>query len=111
MSDDVNTTTIITLDRVKEERIQRLVAQFDGAIKYAPMLQDHGVGTKAPWSDEQCLAFAREWHARAIAGLKRALQIEANGFDPVMRQVPRWNNKIPYARNLPTEAMWTEARQ
>ena len=95
---------------MSEERIARLVAQFDGAIKYAPMLQDHGVGTKKPWSDEQCLAFAREWHAKAIEGLRRALRIEANGFEPVERQVPRWNNKIPYCRNLLTTAMLEEAK-
>jgi len=90
---------------MSEERIQRLVAQFDGAIKYAPMLQDH-----PDWTDEQCLAFAREWHAKAIAGLKRALQIEANGFEPVERQVPRWNNKVPYCRNVITPAMREEAK-
>lgn len=85
-------------------RIDRLVAQFNGAIKYAPMLQDH-----PEWTDEQCLAFAREGHAKAIAGLKRAIQIERNGFEPVERQVPRWNNKIPYCRNLPTLEMLKEA--
>jgi hypothetical protein len=37
------------------------------------------------------------------------LQIERNGFEPVERQVPRWNNKIAYARNLPTPEMLKEA--
>jgi hypothetical protein len=85
-------------------RIDRLVAQFNGAIKYASMLQDH-----PDWTDEQCLALAREGHAKAIAGLKRAIQIERNGFEPVERQVPRWNNRISYCRNLPTPEMLKEA--
>lgn len=86
------------------QRIDRLVAQFNGAIKYAPMLQDH-----PEWTDEQCLAFAREWHAKAMEGLRRAVRIEQAGWEPVERQHPRWNNKIPYVRNLPTPEMLREA--
>lgn len=63
------------------DRIALLVAQFDGLIKYAPMLQDH-----PDWSDEQCIAFAREQHARALA------QRAANPA--------QWNSGIPYCRNV-----------
>lgn len=63
------------------ERIERLVAQFNGAIKYAPMLADH-----PDWIDEACVAFARKWDAVAR---KR----HAAGD-------PKWNNGIPYCRNI-----------
>jgi hypothetical protein len=66
---------------VSAERIERLVAQFNGAIKYAPMLADH-----PDWTDEQCLAFAREWDAVA-----RAKYLAGD---------PKWNNGIPYGRNV-----------
>lgn len=69
---------------MSEERIQRLVAQFDGAIKYTPMLADH-----PEWTDEQCLAFARKWHAVAIA------RLDAGEL--------HWNDNIPYCRNDPTK--------
>lgn len=63
------------------ERIERLVAQFNGAIKYAPMLADH-----PDWTDEQCVAFARKWDA--VARARR----QAGDL--------RWNEGIPYGRNL-----------
>ena len=65
------------------DRVQGLVAVFNGAIKYVPMLADH-----PEWSDAECLAFARKWHVVAIANLKR---------DPA-----KWNDGIPYCRNQPT---------
>lgn len=61
--------------------IDELIAEFNGAIKYAPMLQDHPA-----WSKDECLAFARKWHAIAEARYRA-------GDD-------RWNNGIPYARNI-----------
>lgn len=67
--------------RALAERIERLVAQFNGAIKYTPMLADH-----PNWTDEHCLAFARKWDAEAR---KRYLAGD-----------PKWNNGIPYARNI-----------
>lgn len=63
------------------ERIERLVAQFNGAIKYTPMLADH-----PDWTDEACLEFARKWDAVARA---RYLAGDA-----------KWNNGIPYCRNV-----------
>jgi hypothetical protein len=63
------------------ERIARLVAQFDGLIKYAPMLRDH-----PDWTDEQCVAFAREQHARAV---------RQRSENPAA-----WNVGIPYCRNI-----------
>lgn len=69
---------------MSEERIKRLVAQFDGAIKYAPMLKDH-----PDWTDEQCLELARKGHELAVERLKAG--------DPL------WNRSIPYCRNDPTK--------
>lgn len=89
-----------------EDRISKLVAAFDGAIKYTPMLKDH-----PDWSDKQCLAFAREWHAVAIDGLRRALKIETKGHGAWDQQVPRWSDGIPYCRNLPTPRLLDEARK
>lgn len=63
------------------ERIERLVAQFNGAIKYAPMLADH-----PDWTDEQCIAFARKWDAVARARY--------------LAGAAKWNNGIPYGRNV-----------
>lgn len=83
------------------ERIERLVAAFNGAIKYAPMVKDH-----PEWSDEACVAYAREWHARAIAQLReRGLRTH----DVRGESLPRWNAGIPYCRNIPTPAMLAEA--
>ena len=64
-----------------QERIDLLVVQFNGAIKYAPMLQDH-----PQWTDEECIAFARKWHA--VASERHA------------KGDPGWNNGIPYCRNI-----------
>jgi hypothetical protein len=74
-----------------QDRIDRLVAALNGAIKYRPMLQDN-----PDWTDEQCLAFARQHHATAIARLRA--------------EDPLWNAGIPYCRNVPTPAMIEEAR-
>lgn len=63
------------------ERIDTLVARFDGLIKYAPMLQDH-----PDWSDDECIAFAQAQHARAVAQY---------AVDPAT-----WNNGVPYCRNV-----------
>lgn len=71
-------------------RVPALVKAFDGAIKYAPMLKDH-----PDWSDKDCVAFARKWHAVAIERLRA--------------KDPAWNNGIPYSRNIPTPAMLKEA--
>lgn len=62
-------------------RIDGLVAQFDGLIKYTPMLQDH-----PEWTDEECVAFARKEHARAV---------EQHAQNPA-----RWNDGVPYCRNI-----------
>ena len=78
-------------------RIAKLMAEFNGAIKYAPMLKDH-----PGWTDEECLAFAREHHATAIEQLReRGADMERDG--------PKWNGRIPYCRNIPTAAMLKEA--
>lgn len=63
------------------DRIAKLVARFDGLIKYTPMIQDH-----PDWSDDECIAFAREMHTRAVAqyAVDRAT----------------WNSGIPYCRNV-----------
>lgn len=68
-----------------QERVARLVGQFNGLIKYVPMLMDH-----PDWSDDQCLTFAREWHALAKARLAKG--------------DPAWNDRIPYCRNIPKNA-------
>lgn len=66
---------------MSQERIAKLVAEFDGAIKYAPMLADH-----PEFTDDCAIAFARKW-------------------DDVARQrgigAPGWNHGIPYCRNDP----------
>lgn len=89
-----------------------LIAEFNGAIKYEPMLLDHGPDApeRRRWTKAACAAHARENHAKAIEGLRRVLRLEAEGHGPWNRQIPPWNNKIPYCRNLPTEAMLAEAR-
>jgi hypothetical protein len=79
-----------------EERAQRLMKIFNGAIKYYPMLQDHG----NDWTDEECIEFAKELHKEAIRGLTEA--DELSGFEG-------WNHGIPYCRNIPTKEMLEEA--
>lgn len=86
-----------------------LVSIFNGAIKYAPMMQDHGPGSTDPWDEAKCLAFAREWHAVAITQLRFALERQAQGWGKWNCQSPPWNNRIPYCRNEPTEQMMLEA--
>lgn len=62
-------------------RINRLISQFDGLIKYFPMLMDH-----PEWSDEQCIEFAKKHHEKALE--QRKVNLEG------------WNNGIPYCRNI-----------
>lgn len=66
-------------------RVPALRAIFDGAIRYNEMLIDN-----PDWTDEQCLDFAREWHAKAL---------EQWRTNPVA-----WNEGIPYGRNDVTKA-------
>ena len=66
------------------DRVDKLVKLFDGAIKYTPMLKDH-----PKWTDEECIAFAKKWHVVAVERLKK--------------NDPRWNNGIPYCRNVSTK--------
>lgn len=65
-------------------RVERLIARFDGLIKYTSMLMDH-----PDWSDDECVEFAKKWHAVAKDRLD-------NPKDDMM-----WNDRIPYCRNLP----------
>lgn len=74
------------------QRVPALAKAFNGAIKYTPMLKDH-----PEWTDEQCLEFAQKWHAVAIERLKAG--------------DPKWNDRIPYCRNITTASMLTEAGQ
>lgn len=67
-----------------QARIDGLVVQFNGAIKYEPMLVDN-----PKWTDEECLAFAHKWHAVVIDRLR----------DPQLRN--QWNEGVPYCRNDP----------
>jgi len=90
-----------------EDRIAGLVAKFNGAIKYAPMLTDH-----PDWSDDECLAFARKWHPVAIAQLKAAMDRDAAGnghWHNPPKGERAWNDRIPYCRNQPTGPMLREA--
>lgn len=87
-----------------EDRINSLIAIFDGAIKYGQLLKDH-----ADWSDDACISFAKLWHERAVAQLKDAMRRDKAGDGHWHNQAPCWNNKIPYCRNLPTLAMLEEA--
>lgn len=90
------------------DRIKSLVAKFNGAIKYTPMLKDH-----PEWSDDECLAFAQLWHERAIAQLKEALKRDYSGggnWHNPPAGMKMWNDRIPYCRNLPTATMLEEAK-
>ena len=62
-------------------RIDKLVSEFDGLIKYTPMIQDH-----PKWTDEQCIAFAKEQHEKALTQYAK---------DP-----GSWNYGVAYARNV-----------
>lgn len=90
-----------------QDRINKLVAEFNGAIKYTPMLKDH-----PDWTDAECLAFAKKWHQVAIEQLRAALQRDAEGggnwHNPPLGQKV-WNDRIPYCRNLPIASMIDEA--
>lgn len=87
-----------------EDRIKTLVAKFNGAIKYGQLLKD-----RPDWSDDECIAFAQLWHERAIAQLKNAMARDKAGEGHWHNQLPVWNDRIPYCRNLPTLAMLEEA--
>lgn len=58
-----------------DDRVARLMKQFNGNVKYKPMLQDH-----PKWTDEECVAFAKRW-------------------DAIARQ-QRNTTHIPYGRNI-----------
>ena len=61
--------------------IDALVKEFNGAIKYTPMVKDH-----PDWTHEQCIAFAMKWHALAEQRYRAG--------------DAKWNNGIPYCRNI-----------
>lgn len=84
--------------------LDALIAEFNGAIKYKPMLADH-----PHWTHDQCIAEAHRFHALAILGLRRAWVIEKETRVSWMSQSPIWNDGIPYCRNQPTLRMMEEA--
>jgi hypothetical protein len=93
--------------------LQGLISEFDGAIKYNAMLADHGRDktykgeiSAAAWTREQCVEFARAWHAVAIERL-RASELVGNTYRT--SDGKPWNDLIPYCRNEPTAAMLAEA--
>lgn len=69
------------IEALRKRVDENLVPKFNGAIKYLPMLMDH-----PDWSDDECIAFARKWHAVAK-------ELHDAGD-------PRWNEGIPYCRNV-----------
>ena len=71
-------------------RVPVLVARFDGAIKYLPMLLD-----RPKWTDDDCEAFARKLHALAVLRRKAG----ETGWDPENPE-RLWNHGIPYCRNV-----------
>jgi hypothetical protein len=87
--------------------LSELIAEFNGAIKYAPMIIDH-----PDWTKDDCLKFARENHAKAIAQLREAFARDragnGNWHNPPVG-ARSWHDRIPYCRNLPTLAMIEEA--
>ena len=87
-----------------DERITTLTAEFDGAIKYGPMLESN-----TAWTDQQCVDYAREQHSSAIKGLRLAIAAELAGGAHWWDQTPGWNDKIAFCRNMPTAAMLKEA--
>lgn len=92
-----------------EDRIKALVAKFNGAIKYTPMLKDY-----PDWSDDECVAFARKWHVKAIKGLRAAFERDRHRQGSGHWHNPpegerSWNHGVPYCRNQPTTAMLDEA--
>lgn len=86
------------------ERVDKCVAEFNGAIKYAPMLKDH-----QDWTGDECVAFAQLWHEVAVKQLKEAFRRDRAGEGNWHNQAPCWNDRILYCRNLPTLAMIEEA--
>ena len=93
--------------------LQGLIAEFDGAIKYNVMLKDHGEDRKhkgaivsPAWTREQCLQFAKAWHAVAIERLRTSTLVDGTYRT---KDGKPWNNLIPYCRNHPTDKMLREA--
>lgn len=84
------------VEEARRLRIEGLIARFNGAIKYLPLVTDH-----PELSDDEMVAFARHWHAKAMAQLRA--KVAAGGA------LDGWNNGIPYGRNIPTAAMLKEA--
>ena len=78
------------------EHIENLVKEFNGAIKYTPMLKDH-----PDWTHEQCIQFAKKWHVVAIEGLRLGHSVNY--------KLKPWNEGILYCRNVPTQSMLDEA--
>lgn len=87
-----------------EQKLDALIAEFNGAIKYLPMLADH-----PEWTHDECITFARKWHAVAITNLRAALAEEIKTGVSWGSQPKRWNDRIPYCRNQPTLRMMAEA--
>lgn len=80
-------------------RVPALRAIFDGAIRYNEMLIDN-----PDWTDEQCLAFAREWHA-VVATRFKEHRASLNQYSVGLDGAPLgWNEGIPYCRNDITKA-------
>lgn len=96
-----------TLEGLESRRValrDELIAEFDGAIKYEPFTKDILAGC---WAKERVgrelkdwmLEKAREWHAKAVEQLRKA--------EPP--DYARWNQRVPYCRNIPTAALLKEA--
>lgn len=91
----------------EQERLalrDELIAAFNGAIKYEPFTVDVVAGR---WDKaragrdlkEWMLEKAKLWHAKAIEQLSRA--------EPP--DYARWNNGVPYCRNVLTPDLLKEA--
>lgn len=89
------------------ERIEELIAKFNGGVKYAAMLADH-----PSWTDDECVAFAKKWHEVAIKQLSEAIK-QAGSVEKFwkLNGLGGWSNGIPYGRNLPTKEMIAEAQR
>lgn len=89
-------------------RVPALVARFNGAIKYLPMVLDH-----PEWTDDQCIEFAKKNHAIAIAQLsaKPLTLISVVSSPESSALLSGWNNGVPYCRNIPTNDMIKEANK
>ena len=63
-----------------QARVDKLIAAFDGLIKYNDLLKDHW-----DWSDEQVLKFVKDQHSRAVK--------------QYYNNKETWNEGVPYCRN------------